>query len=86
MLSSGINSRIQEVEKLLCEGCYHELECNRHLDEDGRCRYFLKNSKVEIDDDVDVNPMDTVTYDYDDIKKLFEDTPVDIDDPPEPRE
>ena len=71
---------------MLCEGCYHELECNRHVDENGRCSYFLKNSKVEIDDDVEVNPMDTMTYDYDDLKKLFEDTPIDIDNPTEPLE
>ena len=68
---------------MLCECCYHEMECNRELDENGRCTYFLKNSKVEIDDDVEVNPMDTMTYDYDDLKKLFEDTAIDIDDPSE---
>jgi hypothetical protein len=54
------------------------------VDEDGRCGYFIKNSKVEIDDDVEVNPMDTMTYDYDDLKKLFEDTSIDIDNLPDP--
>ena len=84
MLSNEINSKIQEVGKLLCKACYHELGCSRRVDESGRCSYFLKNSKVELDDDVEVNPMDTMTYDYDDLKKLFEDTSIDIDNPPEP--
>jgi len=84
MLSSGINSVHQEVEKLLCEDCYHELGCSRQVDESGRCSYFIKNSKVEIDDDVKVNPMDTITYDYDDLKKLIKQTSTDIDNPPDP--
>ena len=54
------------------------------MDESGRCSYFIKNSKVEIDDDVKVNPMDTITYDYDDLKKLIKQTSTDIDNPPDP--
>ncbi|UCF91173.1 MAG: hypothetical protein JSW39_23320 [Desulfobacterales bacterium] len=33
----------------------------------------MKNSEVEIDDEIEVDPMDTFTFDYDDIKKLFKD-------------
>lgn len=82
MLSSGINPFLQEVVKLICESCYHNLECSRHPDENGRCSYFIKNSKVEIDDDLQVNPMDTLTYDYDDLKKLLKDSSIDINNPP----
>jgi len=84
MLSNGMNSGQQEVGKLLCEACYHELACNRHVDENGRCSFFIKNSNVEIGEGVEFNPMDTITYDYDDWKTHFEDTSKDSDDLPEP--
>jgi hypothetical protein len=33
----------------------------------------VKKTRVDIGNEVEVNPMDTMTFDYDDIKKLFED-------------
>ena len=62
---------------MICEDCYHHLDCERQPDETGRCGFYMKKSKVEIGDEFDVNPMDTMTFDYDDIKKLFEDTDLD---------
>ena len=58
---------------VICEECYHEKGCKRKLDENGRCAFYVKKNRVAIGDDVDVNPMDTITFDYDDIKKLFDD-------------
>ena len=58
---------------MLCENCYHKRGCLRQLQKDGRCSFYVKNGQVDIDDDIGVNPMDTITFDYDDIKKLFKD-------------
>ena len=58
---------------MICNDCYHESGCEKLPDENGRCRVYIKNSKVELGEDVDVNPMDTQTFDYDDIKKIFKD-------------
>ena len=41
------------------------------LPEDDRCAFYLKDKKVEIEDGVDVNPLDTEQFDYDDIKRIF---------------
>ena len=43
----------------------------RELPEDDRCAFYLKDKKVEIEDGVDVNPLDTEQFDYDDIKRIF---------------
>ena len=56
---------------MICENCYHHLDCERELPEDDRCAFYLKDKKVEIEDGVDVNPMDTEQFDYDDIKRIF---------------
>ena len=58
---------------MICKECYHQQGCNRQPDEDGRCSYYMKKSQVDIGGEVGVNPLDTMTFDYDDIKKLFED-------------
>jgi hypothetical protein len=56
---------------MICDNCYHREECERTLAEDGRCAFYLKDRKVAIDDGVEVNPMDTEQFDYDDIRRLF---------------
>ncbi len=62
-----------EKSKMICEKCYHHLECERVLGEDGRCSDYLKDGEVEINEDFEVNPITTETFDYDDIKRLFGD-------------
>ena len=59
---------------MICNDCYHKPACEKIPDENGRCSFFVKSSKVEIGENVDVNPMDTQTFDYDDIKEMFEDS------------
>ena len=56
---------------MICENCYHRLDCERELPEDGRCAFYLKDKEVEIHEGVEVNPMDTEQFDYDDIKRIF---------------
>lgn len=57
---------------MICDDCYHRSDCEKKPDENGRCSSYLKDSKVVIDDDMEVNPMDTLTFDYDDIKRMLE--------------
>jgi hypothetical protein len=40
---------------------------------DERCENYLKDGRIDLDDDLDINPMDTFTFDYDTLKKLFKD-------------
>ena len=56
---------------MICTRCYHQRNCRRQLDGDGRCRYYLKKGKVRLDKDfeMDVNPMDTGEIDVRDIRK-----------------
>ena len=58
---------------MICDNCYHLIDCKKSPDEDGRCNEYLKDGDVEINEDVDVNPINTETFDYDDIKRLFGD-------------
>ena len=57
---------------MICDDCYHRSDCEKKPDENGRCNSYLKDSKVVIDEDMEVNPMDTLTFDYDDIKRMLE--------------
>jgi hypothetical protein len=57
---------------LICNDCYHQPACEKQPDENGRCSFFVKSSKVDIGENIDVNPMDTQTFDYDDLKEMFE--------------
>jgi hypothetical protein len=41
---------------------------------------FLKETKVDMGDNISINPMDTTQFTYDDLKDLIEDTDIDIDD------
>ena len=58
---------------MICKDCYHENGCDKNPDANGRCSFYVKRTRVDIGNEVEVNPMDTLTFDYDDIKKLFED-------------
>jgi hypothetical protein len=58
---------------LICERCYHHKGCKRKPTPQGRCDEYLKDGRIDLDDVLDINPMDTFTFDYDTIKKLFKD-------------
>ena len=59
---------------MICNDCYHKPACEKQPDENGRCSFFVKSSKVDIGENVDVNPMDTQTFDYDDLKEMLDDS------------
>ena len=56
---------------MICNKCCHKKACERKLEKDGRCLFYIKDGRVEIDLDIDVNPMDTFTYDYEDLQRLM---------------
>ena len=58
---------------MICDCCYHRKGCNLKPTPDERCESYLKDGRIDLDDDLDINPMDTFTFDYDTLKKLFED-------------
>ena len=54
---------------MICNTCFLKPGCERKLGKDGRCRYYVKEGQIGFDDDMDVNPLDTMTFDYDDMKR-----------------
>lgn len=58
---------------MICDRCYHQKGCNLKPAQDERCENYLKDGRIDLDDDLDINPMDTFTFDYDTLKKLFKD-------------
>jgi hypothetical protein len=58
---------------MICDDCYHQLECKKDPHESGRCRSYLKEGKMVFDEDMAVNPRDIDTFDYDIIKRILED-------------
>lgn len=56
---------------MICKNCSHQKACERQLDEDGRCTYFIKQGHVEIDGGIDIDPMDTFIYDYEDLQRMI---------------
>jgi hypothetical protein len=58
---------------LICERCYHHKGCKQKPTPDGRCNDYLKDGRIDLDDELDINPMDTFTFDYDTLRKLFKD-------------
>ena len=57
---------------MICEDCYYQTTCVRQPDENGRCSLYVKKNAVDIGDELGIDPMDTLTFDYEDIKKLFD--------------
>jgi len=57
---------------MICECCYYRAGCQRRPSPSGRCDFYLKNGDVELDENLDVNPLDTFEYDYEEIKQLFD--------------
>jgi hypothetical protein len=63
---------------MICSDCYHKIGCSRKPTPDDRCDYYIKGSGIELDDGLEVNPIDTLEYDYDEIKKLIKDIDPDL--------
>ena len=55
---------------LICDSCYNRLDCDKILKKDGRCALYLKEGKIELNKELEVNPLDTIEFDYDDFKLI----------------
>lgn len=56
---------------MICEQCYLRPGCHRKIAEDDRCDFYVKKSAIKLGEDSDVNPMDTVEFEYSDLKQLL---------------
>lgn len=61
---------------MLCDNCFYLPSCIVQPDEDGRCDFYIKNKKIAINKDVEIDTLDTETFDYD-IEKLLEEIDLD---------
>lgn len=57
---------------MICDCCYYRAGCKRRPSPSGRCDFYLKNGEVGLDENLDVHPLDTFEYDYEEIKRLFD--------------
>ena len=63
---------------MICKDCYSRTGCSRKPTPDDRCNYYVKGSGIELDDNLEVNPIDTIECDYDEIKKLLKEIDQDM--------
>lgn len=56
---------------MICEQCYLRPGCHRRIAEDERCDFYVKKSAIKLGEDSDVNPMDTVEFEYSDLKQML---------------
>lgn len=57
---------------MICDNCYFKSDCTRNPTEDDRCSFYVKGTKVKLEEDSEVNPMDTAEFDVDDFRKLID--------------
>ena len=56
---------------MLCDNCYHQTNCEAQPDKNGRCRSYLKDGEICINDELKFNPCGNDVYDYDMMKKVL---------------
>jgi len=57
---------------MICDQCYLQPGCHRRIAPDDRCDFYVKKSAIRLGQDSDVNPMDTVEFEYSDLKELLD--------------
>jgi hypothetical protein len=45
---------------MICDKCYHRRECQELPDKNGRCSEYLKDSEIISEEEMKLNPSDTV--------------------------
>ena len=45
---------------MICDKCYHRCDCEELPDKNGRCSEYLKDSEIISDEEMKLNPTDTV--------------------------
>ena len=56
---------------MLCDKCYHQTNCEELPDKNGRCKNYLKNGVITINDELKFNPCGNQVYDYDMMKQVL---------------
>jgi hypothetical protein len=56
---------------MLCDNCYHQTNCEELPDKNGRCKNYLKNGEITINDELKFNPCGNQVYDYDMMKEVL---------------
>ena len=56
---------------MICDNCYHRVNCEDLPDRNGRCRNYLKDGEICFSDELKFNPCGNVVYDYDMMKKVL---------------
>ena len=55
---------------MVCKNCYNRFGCKIQPDKNGRCRLFLKSGEIVFGEELRFDPTDTITYDYDFIRRV----------------
>ena len=56
---------------MLCDNCYDQTNCEDLPDKNGRCKNYLKNGEITINDELKFNPCGNQVYDYDMMKEAL---------------
>ena len=68
---------LQELLLMVCKNCYNRFCCKLYLDENGRCRVYLKSGEIVFGEELRFDPTDTITYDYNSIRRYMGIDPLD---------
>jgi len=56
---------------MICNSCFHQSDCTGQPNDENRCHLYLKDGDIEFGDEISLNPIDTETFDYEDIERFF---------------
>ena len=56
---------------MICDKCYHQSNCEELPDKNGRCSEYLKDDEIIFDEEMKLNPTDTIEYNYDHLKNAY---------------
>lgn len=59
---------------LICDSCYHRLDCNDIPYQIDFCVLYKKETEIEVVKDQKANIQDTIEYNIDDLKLLYKKT------------
>jgi len=64
--------------ELICNSCYHRLDCNKIRYKEDLCILYTKDTKIELNEDKiannedqSINAQNTIEYNNDDLKLLY---------------
>jgi len=57
---------------MICDQCHYQVDCGQKPDNESRCRFYVKGSRVERKADSAANPMDTAEFDGNEFRRVVE--------------